>query len=64
MNLWLILTALYVAACAAEYLWPGFLPFPVVGVVGLILIIGWAIIAGRDNRKVVGQGAYRTGQLD
>lgn len=60
----LILTAAYVAGCVIEGAWPDALPFEAIVWIGLILILGWAIVVGRDNRKVVGQGAYRTGQLD
>ncbi len=59
-----VLTVLYVLGASVEYLYPDLLPFEAIVWVGLILIIGWAIVVGRDNRKVVGQGAYRTGQLD
>ena len=64
MKLLLILTTLYAIGAGIEYLYPGLFPFEAIAWVGLILIIGWAIVVGRDNRKVVGQVAYRTGQLD
>ena len=58
------LTVLYVTLTVFEYLWRDAFGFEAIAWFGLILIIGWAIVAERDNRKVVGRVAYRTGQLD
>lgn len=59
----LILSGLFFGGCLLEAFAPDPFNFEAVIWAGLILIIVWAVVEARPNRKVVGQGAYRTGQL-